>query len=465
MSITPSARGFSLIELLVAVAIASLLVVALTMFVARSFTISREQFEQVQITEDARLELERISDAIRNARYVDRNNNGITNDPQEGWLVLADRFDIAIFTNIDGDTDGELVRYFIEATAPRELKRTVTQLQGTAITNQQQTSVLSKNMRNIEQNQPLFTYYAPAGTAMPVPVGAANLTTIARVGLQLVVDVNDKQKPDAAVIATDVTPRTVSCTSGTCQLAETTCLAHPDTPLGPYQYSGSNFIEAAGETCQAYCNSPAATPLPSPSPSSSCPWSAVYAWDGASLVTGYCSCSVGTYPSPLPDLLTYGAFTDYYKEKWNFCKNTNQDGNVICDFGEQIAPGTTAQCTYQCNSNNNNENGGGSSPTPSPGGGASDPPVFTTYTVNGGSIHRHNPGSMGCTAHTHVVNWVVANADSCTASGVWSGSKSPSGMESVLAQDDGNFTLDCVGPGGQSSATVPMISDIYAGCN
>ncbi len=53
------------------------------------------------------------------------------------------------------------------------------------------------------------------------------------------------------------------------------------------------------------------------------------------------------------------------------------------------------------------------------------------------------------------LQWSAADADSCEASGGWSGARSTSGTETVGPLDtDRTFTLSCTGPGGTGSASV-----------
>ncbi|MFK8030998.1 MAG: choice-of-anchor U domain-containing protein [Gammaproteobacteria bacterium] len=55
------------------------------------------------------------------------------------------------------------------------------------------------------------------------------------------------------------------------------------------------------------------------------------------------------------------------------------------------------------------------------------------------------------------ISWSVTNADSCTASGGWTGSRSTTGSETVgPLQADQSYTLSCSGVGGSSSETVSV---------
>lgn len=332
-------QGYTLVETVVVIAIAGLLLVGLAMFVGRSFNVSREQFEQARITEDARLEMERISDAIRNARYIDLNGNGFTSDAGETWLQTGEDYAISVFTNIDADAAAERVRYFVETAEPRHLMRGVLEA---PFTGTETVSVLMRSLENYGDSTPIFTYFGSNGTQIPAPVTAVNLAATARVGITLVVDVNPQQLPGAANVTTDVTPRSSICDAGNCQAVGNGCIIIPNIPLGPYSYVSNSFIEDGGQTCKAYCQTPEAT--------SCCPWGATYSWDGGAVVTGSCACGEPTYPSPLPDNVNYGDYTQYYKDKWAYCNALGQFGAVSCDPTCELLPNSTGRCTWECQS-------------------------------------------------------------------------------------------------------------------
>ena len=55
-----------------------------------------------------------------------------------------------------------------------------------------------------------------------------------------------------------------------------------------------------------------------------------------------------------------------------------------------------------------------------------------------------------------LLSWLSANADSCVASGGWSGSKSTSGSESVSPSSTTTYTLTCTGEGGTADDSVTV---------
>lgn len=243
--------GLSVINLLAAIAISSILILAFASFVGRSFTVSRTQFEQVRVTEDGRRELERMSDTIRNARYVDQDGDIFTDKDSEAWLQVAGDSEIKVFTNLDADPDTELVRYFV---IDNELHRAVDS--GTAQT-------LVRSLRNLEVATPLFTYYLAGSTVpLPTPLDAATRRLVQRVGIALKIDVNERIPPPLASIVTQVFPRAFPCLPGDCNLATPS----PSPSLSP---------------------SPSTSPSPSPSPACGSPPTVnVYANPSSVIVCG-----------------------------------------------------------------------------------------------------------------------------------------------------------------------------------
>ena len=68
-----------------------------------------------------------------------------------------------------------------------------------------------------------------------------------------------------------------------------------------------------------------------------------------------------------------------------------------------------------------------------------------------------SPASIPATG-TATLQWSAVGANSCQASGAWSGAKSPSGTQLVsgLARDT-SFTLSCTGPGGTGVAMTQVV--------
>lgn len=80
-----------------------------------------------------------------------------------------------------------------------------------------------------------------------------------------------------------------------------------------------------------------------------------------------------------------------------------------------------------------------------------NPPPEVSLTATPGEV------SSGTASN---ITWSVSNADSCTASGDWSGSRTTSGSESTgVLEQTSSFTLNCTGPGGTGGDTVVVSVD------
>ena len=193
-------RGLTFIEVLVAVAVGAIVLVALFSLAGRFFGLSRTQVEQGRIVEDAKVEMERMSDAIRNARNVDFDGDGQFSGGEERWIRRAGPGEIVMYTNADADDEPEMVRYWLDGD---DLMRGVTELTGGG----EVTEVLARSFRNVEQVRPLFTFYSLGGIKAEAVDSSFDLKAIDRVGIFFVVDVDESKLPAAALVDTVVTPR------------------------------------------------------------------------------------------------------------------------------------------------------------------------------------------------------------------------------------------------------------------
>lgn len=61
------------------------------------------------------------------------------------------------------------------------------------------------------------------------------------------------------------------------------------------------------------------------------------------------------------------------------------------------------------------------------------------------------------TGESSVINWSTENADTCVASGAWSGTKAISGNETITPGASGTYALECTGVGGSGSGSVSVL--------
>ncbi len=184
-----SALGLAIIELMVTLGVAGILVAAVSLIVGRGSGIFREQFEQVLITEDARVQLERVSDTVRNAR----------DNPPDDWLVLAEAYQLQIYTNTDDDGEPELVRYELDKS---NFRRGVTEAGDT-----EKIRTLARSVRNLDHAKPVFTYFDADDNQLDP--SSATADNVKKIGISFVIDVDIEQAPGPVEVnvVTNVVPR------------------------------------------------------------------------------------------------------------------------------------------------------------------------------------------------------------------------------------------------------------------
>ena len=119
---------------------------------------------------------------------------------------------------------------------------------------------------------------------------------------------------------------------------------------------------------------------------------------------------------------------------WSGSKNTSGT--------EAVTPLTTSIYTLSCS-------GEGGSSNDSVTVAVIEPPVVEAPTLN----LTASPSRLA-RGGTVVLSWSTTDADSCTASGDWSGTKSANGSQSISISSAVSFTLTCTGEGGSVSDNV-----------
>lgn len=181
-------RGVSLVELLIAAAVAAVLLGAIALFVMRGFEIPREQAEQGAIVAEAQVHLERLSDTLRNARAA----------VGDEWLISAGPCALEVRSNADTDSEAEVVEYTLDDVTAT-LRRRV---------NGGPTAIIARSVRNNCGSEPLFRYYSlGGGRALSLQASPPILAEIDRIAIQLVIDVDLAQPPGPVMVETVVTPR------------------------------------------------------------------------------------------------------------------------------------------------------------------------------------------------------------------------------------------------------------------
>jgi len=139
-------KGFTLIEVLISVLIASVLMLVLNRFIVESYKSLTFASEQEEAVENARDALDIMITEIRSANFS-----------QQGAYALlkTEEQDFIYYSDVDADGATEKIRYFLEES---ELKRVVTE-PGLSMdySGVGSTSTIASYMNN--QEEPIFTYY------------------------------------------------------------------------------------------------------------------------------------------------------------------------------------------------------------------------------------------------------------------------------------------------------------------
>ncbi|KKQ67558.1 MAG: hypothetical protein A2W55_02880 [Candidatus Nealsonbacteria bacterium RIFCSPHIGHO2_02_38_10] len=182
-------KSFTLIETLVVIAIFSLVIGAIFGSVTVLYTIHDYTFQQSSAVDEARRGVETMVREIREAKPGD-----------DGSYILktAEDFQIVFYSDIDKDSNTEMVRYFVEE---NNLKKGVTDSGGWPIEyapENENVSILSNYIRN---SPPIFRYFDGQGIELPSP---SRLKDTKLMKVFLVVNVDPSRPPKDYILESTV---------------------------------------------------------------------------------------------------------------------------------------------------------------------------------------------------------------------------------------------------------------------
>lgn len=152
-------KGYTLIEVLVSIAISSILFGALIRIMGTSIPLYHSTFLQTSVNETARVQLKRIAHEIREAR---------TSDTGAYPIVEATAHKIVFYANVDGDDATERVRYELVGT---DLIRGIVKPSGSpAVYNVEQETVATIARSIYNGSGPIFVYYGSSYPTDPNPL-------------------------------------------------------------------------------------------------------------------------------------------------------------------------------------------------------------------------------------------------------------------------------------------------------
>ncbi len=181
-------KGFTLLELLVAMGIFSLVILASTQFFISGLRYNTIIWDQLQGQTDGRRAVKEIVDIVRKAE-----ESSIGSYP----IVLADDNELILYANVDNDSYREKVRFWLDDTT---LKRGTTKPSGDPLGYSGAESVveIAHYIVNIAESAPLFIYYGEDYTgseeALITPADAGSIR-IVKVQLEIEKDANKTPVP------------------------------------------------------------------------------------------------------------------------------------------------------------------------------------------------------------------------------------------------------------------------------
>ncbi len=178
-------KGFTLVEVMVTVAIATILFIMVFDFFSQSIKIQDFVSEQNQAVSDARKGMSTFTKELREATYADT-----------GAFPLAEASEnsLIFYSDIDTDINIERIHYYLEEAI---LYKGVLEPSGSPLdyTGEETVTVISYSVYN--EANPLFTYYADDypedATALTYP---ADLSLITLIKMHLAVNVDPENVPE-----------------------------------------------------------------------------------------------------------------------------------------------------------------------------------------------------------------------------------------------------------------------------
>lgn len=189
------ARGFTLIETVVTIALTSVIVMALGILIQYFYQTNAYTLEQSQAINSARLSIENAMADLREASYGADGSYPI---------AAAATSSVTFYASLGGSVSVEKVRYYLSGTM---LYRGVTDPAGNPPSYSGQpelTTLVVNNIRNATTS--LFTYFDANGNPLADPV---NLASIASVHATVFTDVNPNRAPNVYTLQGNATLRNI----------------------------------------------------------------------------------------------------------------------------------------------------------------------------------------------------------------------------------------------------------------
>ena len=187
-----SQKGITAIELIIALAIFSIITVALYGFIRITLIAQSRSLAEISANNEARRAMFQITQDLRGTIQSEIGSYPIEEAANQSLII---------YTSTDEDHDAEKISYYLSGT---DLIRSVIQPQGSPATypeDQEQASVIARYVQN--NTNPIFYYYDKDYTGTQDPIDPENIGDIRLIKINLLIDTNLLKEPPAINIETE----------------------------------------------------------------------------------------------------------------------------------------------------------------------------------------------------------------------------------------------------------------------
>lgn len=192
-----SLGGFSLVEMIMVIALNTVLLIGITTTIAQLYKNNGYTFEQSNEIEVAR---KGLGTWVRDAREMTLGANGAF------ALVRVGTSTMGFYSDIDKDNSVEYVEYVLSTTTIRKFVYNPTGNPATySTTTPSSTEILSEYVQNGRQNIIIFKYYNSSGAQIASP--QAMISDITYITMNIVVNIDPIRSPGEFMLQGSAAPR------------------------------------------------------------------------------------------------------------------------------------------------------------------------------------------------------------------------------------------------------------------
>ncbi len=193
------AKGFTMVETIVVIALFSILMIAVSESIASFYRLNAYTIAQAYQVDTARMGVEQLVRDLREMTFADDGTFP---------LVSMGTTSIAFFSDIDRDNSVEYVTYSLQGTTLMKRVYNATGSPPTyGTTTPQETLTLSEHVQNTIQTTPIFVYYDAEGS---LATATSTVTDIRYVGVSIIVNIDPVRDPGQYMLRSSAALRNLS---------------------------------------------------------------------------------------------------------------------------------------------------------------------------------------------------------------------------------------------------------------